>query len=137
MKNSFLYNISARPLRSIEYILSTAALLFGIYVLSPWYIIEQSIGTGTVFDIPLFLAFLGAAFVVVGAFSLYGLIKNNTALRAYSLYLLFMALIFISVLRAINFGLFPMIWFFPAICSLIAGILYIKLRMGDEIWTQR
>ena len=129
--------ISTRPIAAIEYVLSGAAAIFGLYLMSPWYEIEKSIGHGTVFDDFGMIIVLGVFFILVAGYMLYGLIKSSEEIRSQGLFYLFLSLTFISILRILNFGFVPLIWFFPMVCAIITAVCYIKIKLEDAVWTQR
>jgi hypothetical protein len=125
--------IITRPLASIAMVLAVVMLSIGLYSVSPFLVTtSNSIFGAALVNPPAVWAF-GAGYMLVSILTIIGVGANN--LRFYRLGLMgsFVALLFISVLRVISLGVFPMLWVFSLALAAVAAVCWLHSRLADTI----
>lgn len=121
-----------QPWYVILALVAVPMLAFGLYFISPWYpvavvdpssnVLLQLIGTTKE------QLFLGAPYVVVPAFTLFGISKNSPRLVRMGAFALFLTYTFAALIRLVALGPLSITWMFVLALGLIAGVTRLVLR---------
>lgn len=123
------------PIESMQSIIAIALILFGLFLLSPWYVpspqfIEAaSVSTNVLLRDGIFsLLFIAPALTtVLGWFST----KFRTSeWRARACFGMFVAIMFVTLLRIILIGFTPPIWLFYLGMGLISAVCYLHWKVN-------
>jgi hypothetical protein len=113
------------PVDAIDIILSVVMVFVGAYSISPWIeFVPESILWAGLFHPPLIWA-LGVVYMAAGLTVLAGHRCRHRALKSAGLMMVFVSLLFITILRLIVFGPVPITWLFSLALALVTGVAYL------------
>jgi hypothetical protein len=120
------------PTTVIEFILALGMLVGGLYVLSPFVVINISLSTAPAavqaLASTIGLALLGGTSAAVGAANLYGIWKYNYKVRSAALFSQIMIRLYVFIATLFAQGFFPLTWLSSFILMCVATICYLTLR---------
>lgn len=121
------------PVYTIAVILAIGLLIFGIYVIGPWYVVLPTTAVGATFDTAISRVLLGIVYITPAILTVVGAKRPRKWQAKYGTFGVALAYTFIAILRVITQGFIPLIWLFPLICGLVTGICYLWVSLsGDE-----
>jgi hypothetical protein len=118
------------PVYVIGVILSVVLLLFAVYFIGPWYPVEGGGAIAAAAGAQTTRAVLGIFYTVAGGLTLLGI--SHHRLRAYGTFGMFLAYLFVGMLRLFAIGVFPVVWLFPLALALVSGVIYLYSSLHEE-----
>lgn len=126
--------IQSSPLEMIELILTATIALFGLYLMSPFYLATPGALFSVVIDNQIYRTIVGV-FLVVPVFPIIfwqlkeGIIDYNRKQKQRKFLLLYVGVcyLYLTILRLIAIGPQPVYWMYTLSLFLIATILYLRL----------
>jgi hypothetical protein len=128
--NGVVRRLAAIPVPAILFILALGLVVFGGYLVSPFYVSTPVIilGLGSrVFEIAV-----GLAFLAVGLMRIIGTIQKNKKWMLAAPFGMMLSYLFLAILRIVTVGFIPLVWIPMLLCALIAGICRLALLYGPE-----
>jgi len=119
------------PIYLIAVIIAVGLLIFGIYVIGPWYVGGGATAVGSVFDTEISRFILGLGYITPPVMTFIGA-KKRGRWATMGIFGSSAACIFIAVLRIVTIGWIPFVWLFPLVMGLVAGVCYLVVSLGDE-----
>lgn len=119
------------PWQTLLIVMSVAMLIFGLYLISPWYPVAPAISSAVfaqVFAATYERAFLGAFYIGVPLFTLGSILASNNKLTRAGALGLWMIYLFAALLRLITVGWTPLNWLFILACGLVCLMARVQLR---------
>lgn len=129
---------ATRPIEAIESIIAIVCLVFGIYLASPFYVSSINSAVSLAFiDKPVQKLFVAVFLFIIPSMpiilSLFFKSFATRQWRAHSMFAMFVAFIFLTILRLITIGLVPAVWLFTLALGLISAVCYLYTRVrGDS-----
>lgn len=124
--------IAGNPIKWIEAVYSIPLLLFAIYLVSPLYHVVTATSISLSFEtfsgrVTLCIFYgLPALVTLVGLLTPKWSLSNK--LRSYGAFLQALGYLFLTTLRWITIGFFPVLWMFTLALSLIAAVVHLSLQ---------
>lgn len=127
--------IARRPVESIIFMMACALLGFGLYVLSPWYVVSDtaSIQASIFGEIERYV--IGIVFTLTAVPGLVGVFLKDplsSALLKMSTFWMFLDFLFLAVLRLSTIGWAPPHWMPLLVLALVAGFNRVYLQVRKE-----
>ncbi len=126
---------AVRPVQAIQGVIALVSLILGIYIASPVYVASSGSAVAQAFqDIFWQQALVGLGFFILPALpillSFFFMRFATTKWYTRSTFWMFCGFLFISFLRIITVGVFPVTWVLSIAIALVVGIchLYWKVR---------
>lgn len=115
-------------------VISVALMLYGLYIISPWY--GQSMTIGSVETRPVAASMadrweqvaMGLFFIALPLYTLYGIIRKKFRIIKSGSLVIFVVYVFAALLRLFVLGVFPPIWLFLLALGIIAGLCTLVLK---------
>lgn len=125
--------IATRPVEAIEAVIALTLFFFGLYMVSPFYVATSTGALSVAFGSDILLRVVVAvplyiAPTLITITSLFTRYFNSPAWRARANLGMFIGVIFLTLLRLLTIGLFPMIWLFTLALGLISALCYLYWR---------
>ena len=119
------------PIEDIEALLVLAALGAGLFIVTPFYNPELSLVHNiTNQDISVML--YGIVLILLGFSGIYGILWKRIVIRRAVQFLLFFSDMYFALIRAMLHGWSNLVWVSILTNSLIAGIVFLWLRLSNE-----
>lgn len=120
------------PVEGVVWIYSTGLFLYACYVASPFY----STGTGSVVStgLPRIAAYVLALVFALAALPglIAPLLSDRTRALKLTTFGVFLAFMFLTILRIVIVGWIPVTWFPTLLVSLTSGYLHLWLKVRKE-----
>ncbi len=125
---------ATRPMQAIETIIALTLFTFGAYLTSPFYEITSGTSIGIAFqDNPSVQVAVGLLLYMLPALpiilALFWKRFNTLKWRTRSTFCMFIACMFITILRLIIIGLTPLFWIFTFALGLVSAVCYLYMRV--------
>lgn len=124
---------ASRPMEAIETIIALVLFVFGCYLISPLYIEAPQTASSALASNPTALLIAGVGLYILPALPiLLGLFwkrVNTLKWRTRSTFWMFIACMFITLLRLITIGFTPLVWLFTFALGLIAAVCFLYMRV--------
>lgn len=130
---SVFTNAASRPMEAIETIIALTLFIFGCYLISPLH--DSSAGGASsalasneyvLLAAGVFLYILPTLPILLG---LFWKKANTLKWRTRSTFTMFVACMFITLLRLTTIGFTPFVWLFTFALGLIAAVCYLYMRV--------
>lgn len=121
-----------RPLHVVLGVVVTTMLLFGLYLVSPFYEAVPTSAIAVVFDTRWVQYIVAAFYVTPGVLYIWGTVKRSKKLLRRSASWAFYVYTFAAVLRIVSVGFFPWIWLFILALGLIAAVIRLSMELRDN-----
>lgn len=113
-------------------ILSVALFITGAYAIGPWYVGGPTTAMGVTLESDLVRAIPAAFYIISSSIAIWGVAFKKSAWRYRGAFLATMAYTFMTLLRLLTFGVFPVIWLFLLALGLISAMIFLW-EAGREI----
>lgn len=119
------------PWHTLLVLMSLLMLVFGLYLVSPWYPLVPPTGAAMfaeVFTAARERMFLGAFYIGIPTVTLGGIIAGSNRITRSGAFGLFLIYLFAALLRVTTIGFTPVYWLFILGCGFTAGLARIQLN---------
>lgn len=125
--------VATRPIEAIEAVIALTLFCFGLYLVSPFYVITATAAIAATFGEDYLLrALTGAVLYVLPSLptllSLFIPHFDTPTWRTRANLGMFVGVSFLTLLRLISVGLFPLTWLFTLGLGLISAICYLHWK---------
>lgn len=122
--------IAARPIQAIEVVVALTLLVFGLYIMSPFYVITTTAAIAESFGQEQALrSAVGFIFYIIPSsptvLSLFFPRFDTPKWHAKANLGMFIGVMFLTLLRLLTVGLFPFTWLFSLGLGLVAAVCYL------------
>ncbi len=117
----------------IEFGIAFVLIIYGAYIASPLYVVDSSAMFAIVFDNSIYRSITGLIITIPAWPIVFFQIKDGLCdysrhkRRKTLLLCLSVVYLYLSALRAITIGIFPILWIFTLALGFISAILYLRL----------
>lgn len=125
--------VANRPIEAIEAVIALTLFFFGLYMVSPFYVTTSTGALSVAFGSDILLRLIVAVpFYIIPTLititSLFSGYFHSPTWRARANLGMFIGVIFLTLLRLLTIGFFPMIWLFTLAMGLISAVCYLHWR---------
>ena len=126
--------IGKDPMRAGETVTSVFFILLGLYLLSPWHTILVGTPMFEFLFIPYVNLVYSIFYFIVGVLGITAVRKNTIAWRGASTFGFFAMFTLIVLIRILTIGFIPIVWVWPLLLMVIAGIanIHLKWRQSEK-----
>lgn len=133
---SVFRKIQKEPVNAIVALVAVGFFIFGLYVASPFYVADSSAALSQAFaGNDLQRSIVGFLFFVIPSSPIIlGFFKRRFFTPPWTLYStlgMFVGMLFLTILRWVTLGFFPLTWVFGFILAFVLAICYLHLKARD------